>query len=1026
MKHIIALLALFLLASAFALAAPPTPARADGIIIIDPPICIEPCPIPPPPIRETPYLTVQNHRVNVTIADQVATTRVDQTFRNDSHWSLEGTYIFPLPENAAISDFAMWINGERVEGQLYTKEEARRIYDDIVRRRLDPALLEYVGRDLFQASIFPIDPGDTRRVEIEYTEILPVDNGLVHYVYPLSTERFSARPLEDVSVTVNIQSNEAIKAVYSSSHPVSVNREGRFGATVGWEDANVLPSTDFSLYYTVSQDDIGVNLLSYKAQDEDGFFVLLVAPNVDAEQVVDKDVILVLDVSGSMEGEKMEQARDALLYVLDHLNQGDRFNITAFSTGVRSFSTRPEPISALPEARRFVKDLRPEGSTDINRALLEAIGGADPERPTIIIFLTDGLPTSGVVETPQILANVEGAASPNLRIFPFGVGDDVDTVLLDTLAQEQRGVSAYVRPGENVAEHVGSFYAKVSTPILADLTLTVDGVTLEDTYPYPLPDLFAGTQLIVTGRYREGGPASVRLTGQVNGQERTFRFDDLTFATNSATNNRNAEFIPRLWATRKVGYLLNQIRLRGENREMIDEIVNLSVRYGIITPYTSFLVEEPELALSQEGRQQIAEDEYAAAQEAPAAEVSGDAAVNKAVEQNELAAAPMALPLATATPGAGGETGLTTAVTAVGDKAFVLKDGVWTDTTFDPTTMTTTPLPFPSDLFLEFLGDHPEAGKYFALGERVIVVLDGVAYETVADEEAEAKAEAEPTAFPQPQSVASSPPASSPLLTADVTEGIAPLEVNFTGTLAGGTDEAQVYTCQAGQFDFGDGNSLTVMAAACDPARDRSDSANYVFDEPGEYQVTYALGELKSEPLTIVVRGPAGTPEPPQSGEAVITLTADVTEGIAPLEVNFRGTLSGGIDEVRASACQTAQFEFGNGDSLGIDLATCDPETKRGDSASYIYEEPGEYQAVYTLGKLKSEPLTIIVRGPADTARPTGTATAVAMQPAPTSVPTPAGAAVETSGASIFNVWTLVLLPLLGLAVGWFIWGRGK
>ncbi len=939
MKRIITLLTLLLLASVFVLASPPAPARADGIIIIDPPICIEPCPIPPPPPRETPYLTVQNHRVNVTIEDQVATTRVDQIFRNDSQWALEGTYIFPLPENAAISDFAMWINGQKVEGQLYTKEEARRIYDDIVRRRLDPALLEYIGRDLFQASIFPIDPGDTRRIEIEYSQILPVDNGLVHYVYPLSTERFSARPLEDVSVTINIKSNEPIKAVYSASHPVSISREGRYGALVGWEDANVLPNTDFSLYYTVSQDDIGVNLLSYKAQGEDGFFVLLVAPNVDAEQVVDKDVILILDVSGSMEGEKMEQAREALKYVLDHLNQGDRFNIIAFSTGVRAFSSQPEPLSALPEARRFVDELRPEGSTDINRALLEAINAADRERPTIIVFLTDGLPTSGVVETPQILANVEQAASPNLRIFPFGVGDDVDTVLLDTLAQEQRGVSAYVRPSERVDEQVSSFYAKVSTPVLADLSLDVTGVTLEDTYPYPLPDLFAGTQLILTGRYRDGGPASVTLTGQVNGQERPFRFDDLTFATGSATSNRSAEFIPRLWATRKVGYLLNQIRLHGENRETIDEIVNLSVRYGIITPYTSFLVEEPELALSQEGRSQLADDAFAAEAAAPA-EVSGDAAVSKAVEQNSLAGAAQAapLPLATATAGADGTGSATTAVTAVGDKAFVLKDGVWTDTTFDPTAMTTTQLPFPSDLFLEFLGDHPDAGKYFALGEQVIVVLDGVAYETIPGDTAdlsnnniEAQAQAEP--LPEPVS------ASQPLLitvAADVTKGVAPLSVNFIGTLANGSEEAKKYACQEGQFEFGDGNSLSIMSAACDPERERGDIANYVYDEPGEYQVTYSLSDLKSEPLTIIVRSAADTPSPagtPKSAAVQATLTP--------------------------------------------------PEPVQGTPA-----------------------------------KPANTPDA--------SPPSNNQAVNQAAASSIYNVWALVVLPLAGLAAGWFIWGRGR
>lgn len=711
-------------------------ALADGIIIPEPPICHN-CPVPPPPPHEVPYLTVQTHRVNVTIDNQVATTRVDQVFRNDSQWSLEGTYIFPLPENAAISSFSMWVNGEKVEGQLYTKEEARRIYDDIVRRRLDPALLEYIGRDLFQASIFPIDPGDTRRVEIEYSQLLPVDNGLVQYVYPLSTERFSERPLENVAITVDIKSKDAIKAVYSSSHSLSITRDGRYNALVGWEENNVFPSADFNLYYTVTPEDVGVNLLSYKESEEDGFFVLLVAPNVDAtEGVVSKDVILVLDTSGSMEGEKMEQAREALKFVLDHLNEGDRFNIITFSTGVRAFSGQPEPLSRLDEAHRFVDDLYPEGSTDINRALLEAIGSADSERPTIIIFLTDGLPTSGVVDTPAILNNVDQAAGGNLRIFPFGVGDDVDTILLDSLAQAQRGVSAYVRPGERVDEQVSAFYAKVSTPILADVSLEIDGVQVEDTYPYPLPDLFAGTQLIVTGRYREGAPATITLSGEVNGQERAFRYSDLIFASGRSTSAPGADFIPRLWATRKVGYLLNQVRLHGEEREIIDEIVNLSVRYGIITPYTSFLVEEPEMVLSSEGRREVAEEQYAAAEAAPAAPSSGSEAVEKAVQQNALADAEMAAPLPAATPmpgDAGGAAPDTSqaAVTTVADKAFVLKDGIWTDTTFDPSVMQTTQLPFPSDLFLEFLNQHPEAGKFFALGPQVIVMIEGVAYETV-------------------------------------------------------------------------------------------------------------------------------------------------------------------------------------------------------------------------------------------------------------------------------------------------------
>lgn len=761
----------------------PTPAFAQGIIIPEPPICWPPCPFPPPPPSEIPYLAVETVRVEVTIDNQVATTRVEQLFRNDSDWSLEGTYMFPLPENAAISDFSMWINGERTAGQIYTKEEARRIYDNIVRRRLDPALLEYVGHDLFQASIFPIDPGDSRRVELEYSQILPVDNGLVQYVLPLSTEKFSSKPIEDIAITVNLISKDSIKAIYSPSHPISIERDGQYRALIGWEATEVRPDADFSLFYTVSPEDISVNLLSTQERDEDGFFTLLVAPNVEAEQIIEKDVILVLDTSGSMEGEKMEQARDALKYVLDHLNDGDRFNVIAFSTGVRSFSTRVEPVAAAPEAHRFVDELRPEGSTDISRALLEAIASSDAERPTIIIFLTDGLPTSGVVETPLILSSIEEAATSNLRIFPFGVGDDVDTVLLDTLAQEQRGTSAYVRPGERVDEQVSGFYAKVSTPVLADIALEVDGVRLEDTYPYPLPDLFAGNQLIVTGRYREGGPATIALTGEVNGQTRTFTFDDLSFASSP---RQDAEFIPRLWATRKVGYLLNQLRLNGDNRETIDQIVNLSIRYGIITPYTSFLVEEPELALREEGRATIADQEFAQAVEAPAAEVSGEAAVSKAVTQNSMAqaeAAVPAMPLPTSMPGYANDGAMSegdrlagaAAVTTIGSKAFVLRDGIWTDTIFDPDRMVTNPLPFPSDEFLTFLTDHPAAGPYFGLGERVIVVIDGVAYETVKGEVETIPDRLEidsPSPASDADSIPTDSPASSPSQTPDATGAV--------------------------------------------------------------------------------------------------------------------------------------------------------------------------------------------------------------------------------------------------------------
>jgi Ca-activated chloride channel family protein len=823
------------------------PAAADGVIIPDRP--------------DLAYLSIKYHRVKVDIQDQVATTHIDQVFVNDSNWTVEGTYLFPLPEEAAISEFVMWVDGKRVEGEVLTREKARQIYDDIVRRRRDPALLEYVGHDLFQASIFPIPPGDERRVEIEYTQVLPAEGGLVRYVYPLSTEQFSARPLEDASVSVSITSQEPIKAIYSPSHPVAIDRDGDYRARAGWEDRDVTPDKDFALYYTVSQEDLGVNLLSYKERGEDGFFMLLVAPKVELDemQIVAKDVILVLDTSGSMEGEKLEQAKDALLFVLDNLNPEDRFNIVEFSTGVRTYAGRLEPARQAGDAAGWVRDISANGGTDINRAMLEALDSADRERPAVIIFLTDGLPTEGVVETDLILNNVKQAARSNVRVFTFGVGDDVNTLLLDTMARELRGASAYVRPGERIDEQVSAFYAKVSTPVLADIELTFRGARVDDTYPYPLPDLFAGTQLVLVGRYRDGGPATVTLEGTVNAKTQRFVYEDLTFEDNGGD-----DFIPPLWATRKIGYLLNQIRLHGESQELVDEIVELSIRYGIITPYTSFLVEEPNMALSREGRDEIAKETYRSMATAVPAPAAGAAAVEKAVEQAQLEAAEA--------PAAPSEA-YAQQVQVVGERAFVLRpvpglrDGVWTDTTFDPDRMSTVKLPFGSDAFFAFLSDHPQAGRYFAVGERVIVVVDGVAYETVASDAQS------PISNPQSQATTSPPPANAgeayTTLSANVVEGVAPLTVNFAGRLVGGPDNNRDYYCVESTFEFGDGMVQSAVPGCLEWTPEsviqREYSASYIYHEPGVYQATFSLSGTQSEPLTIVVRDrtePAAEAEP--------------------------------------------------------------------------------------------------------------------------------------------------------------------
>ncbi|HRD15697.1 MAG TPA: VIT domain-containing protein [Methanothrix soehngenii] len=705
-----------------------SPAGADGIIIVDPPPGVD--------VRLDQSLAIKYHHVDIQIKDQVATTRVDQVFVNDNPWTAEGTYIFPLPEGAAVSDFVMWVDGKAVHGEILEADEARTIYDDVVRRMKDPALLEYVGRKALKASVFPIPPGEERKIELEYSQILPVENGLVHYIYPLSTERFSSRPLEDLVVRAQIESREPLKAVYSSRHEVSIDREDDYHALLGLEQSDVLPDRDFELFYTISSEKIGLNLLSFKEEGQDGFFLLLAAPDVkvNEEEIVVKDIILVLDTSGSMQGEKMDQAKEAARYVLNHLNPLDRFAIVSFATTTRSFSPSLEPAAQADKGKDFLDRLEAMGSTDINRAMIEAVGLAEEVRPTTLIFLTDGLPTEGVTVTGAILDNVAREAPDNVRIFSFGVGDDVDTDLLDQISLDHGGASTYVRPGEEIDEEVSAFYRRVKMPVLSDLSLDWGDIIVDQVYPQRIPDLFAGSQLIMLGRYREGGPAKITLKGMVNQEERSYTYEDLSFRKEGGD-----DFIPRLWATRAVGYYLTQIRLYGEKQEWIDSIVSLSTRYGIITPYTSFLVQEKDI-FSDKGREEAIsdfEEEMAAAAAEPA---FGEAAVEKAVYQKSLSAAPVgaAVPVnmsvSTGIDGTSKMVRVSEVLKNVGSKTFLWRNDTWIDTTFDRS-MKTKKVAFLGEEYFDLISQVPVLGSYFALGERVIVVHEGQAYETVAEDD---------------------------------------------------------------------------------------------------------------------------------------------------------------------------------------------------------------------------------------------------------------------------------------------------
>lgn len=590
-------------------------ACADGLIVVEHwwPIPVPPRPIPPRPphwppplppvVRPYAPLEVVYHHVTVQIDGQVATTSVDQEFYNPNPAQLEGTYLFPVPKGAQIDKFQMDIGGKMVAAELLSADKARKIYEDIVRRAKDPALLEYADRDVFKVRVFPIEAHGKKRIKLSYTEVLKVDAGLVGYVYPLNTEKFSAKPIKDLSLKVELQSDRPLKAIYSPSHKVEIKRHGAQRATVGFEASDTHPDTDFALYFALEKDELGVNLVTHKTDSEDGYFMLLVSPGVDdkAKRVMPKDVAFVLDTSGSMAGKKLEQAKRALEFCVENLNDEDRFQLIRFSTEVEPLF---DGLVAADKHNRkragdYIKELKPIGGTAIDEALHQALVLQSREgetrykstgRPFVIIFLTDGKPTIGNTDENQIVEHVKHANGDRTRVFCFGIGTDVNTHLLDKITEETRAFSQYVLPEEDLEVKVSNFFSKIKEPVLADPVLRFTGeVRVTKLYPAPLPDVFRGDQLVLVGRFSGRGDSAVVLEGNVDGARREFTYE-VSFPRREDAH----EFIPRLWATRRVGYLLDEIRLHGENSELKDEVTDLARKYGIVTPYTAYLIVEDE------------------------------------------------------------------------------------------------------------------------------------------------------------------------------------------------------------------------------------------------------------------------------------------------------------------------------------------------------------------------------------------------------------------------------------------------
>ncbi|HCU36140.1 MAG TPA: trypsin [Armatimonadetes bacterium] len=564
---------------------------------------------------------LKHTEVRASIAGMVADVEVTQEFGNPYDQKIEAVYVFPLPENAAVNDMTMKVGERTVRGLIKKRDEARQLYDEAKQAGHVASLLEQERPNIFTQSVANIEPGKTILVTIRYVADLKYDHGTYTFVFPMvvgpryipgtptgqqaggwapdtdqvpDASRITPPVLKpdersghDIRVTVRLDAGVRIKGLRSKSHEVDIRTEGDSRARVILLPGDRIPNKDFVLEYDVVGDKPEMALLTHRQPgSKHGYFMLMIQPKAElrAEEITPKEMIFVVDNSGSMSGYPIEKAKETMRRCLKGMNPNDSFQVIRFSESASALSDRPLPNTPgnVKKGLKYVDDMQGMGGTEMIEGIKASLSyPPDPERVRIVCFMTDGY----IGNENEILAAIEKLLG-NARLFSFGVGSSVNRYLLDRMAEVGRGMVQYVRPDEETETCVSRFYERIDKPFLMDIDIDWNGLKVTDLYPRRIPDLFSAQPVIIHGRYTQGGKADIVLKGTVGGEAYS-----QPLAVELPSANAEDEAMASLWARARVEDLMARM-YAGEKQELVGEVTQLGLEFRLMTNYTSFVAVE--------------------------------------------------------------------------------------------------------------------------------------------------------------------------------------------------------------------------------------------------------------------------------------------------------------------------------------------------------------------------------------------------------------------------------------------------